>query len=180
MDADGSNQRQVTTDRGDQNAPTWSRDGQWVYFSWDQGDGRDVWRTPPGGGRKERVTHGGSGLIGWESVDGKSLLYQQKEGDVPLLMLPLGGGSPRQLIACVSPGAFTIAATGIYYVPCTQETDAPIHVMDPTTGTDRLLGTLQKYYQSPVAILTVSYDGRTLVYGRNAETADLMLIENFR
>ena len=180
MDADGSNQRQVTTDRGDQNVPTWSRDGQWVYFSWDQGEGRDIWRTPAGGGRHERVTHGGSGLIGWESADGKSLLYQQKEGDLPLLMLSLGGGSPRQLIACVSPGAFAIAATGIYYVPCTRETDAPIHVMDPTTGTDRRLGTLQKYYQDPVAVLTVSFDGRTIVYGRNAETADLMLIENFR
>jgi len=126
------------------------------------------------------MTHGGSGLIGWESADGKRLLYQQKEGDLPLLALPLNGGAVHQLIACVSPRAFAIAATGIYYAPCTRDTDAPIHLMDPITGTDRPLGTLQKYYQSPVAILTVSYDGRTLVYGRNAETTDLMLIENFR
>jgi hypothetical protein len=80
----------------------------------------------------------------------------------------------------VSPTAFAVAATGIYYVPCTGETDAPIHVMDPETGADRLLGTLKKYYYTVPAILTVSSDGRTLLYGRGTGGSDLMLIENFR
>jgi Tol biopolymer transport system component len=179
MDADGGNRRQVTTDRGDQNVPTWSGDGHWIYFSWDPGDGRDIWRTPPGGGGlKERVTRGGSGVIGRETADGKSLLYQQKGGDLPLLALPLSGGPSRQLIACVSSAAFAVAATGIYYVPCTRETDAPIHVMNPATGADQLLGTLEKYvYRVP---FTVSRDGRTLLYSRRTGGADLMLIENFR
>ena len=100
---------------------------------------------------------------------------------LPLLAVPLSGGPPRQLIACVSPTAFAVAATGIYYVPCIREADAPIHVMDPETRADRRLGTLEKYYYGSVpAILTVSSDGRTLLYGRGTGGADLMLIENFR
>ena len=127
------------------------------------------------------MTREGSGFIGREAADGKSLLYQPRDGDLPLLAVPLSGGPPRPLIACVSPTAFAVAATGIYYVPCTRETDAPIHVMDPETGADRRLGTLEKYYYGSVpAILTVSSDGRTLLYGRGTGGSDLMLIENFR
>jgi serine/threonine protein kinase/Tol biopolymer transport system component len=183
MDADGGNRRQVTTDPGDQNVPTWSWDGQWIYFSWDSGNGRDIWRTTLEGGRKERVTRGGSGLLGREAADGNTLLYQQKDGygDQPLLAAPLSGGPPRQVIACVLPTAFAVAATGIYYLACTRDTNAPIHLMDPETGADRLLGTLEHYYYGALpAILTVSRDGRTILYGRGTKDADLMLIENFR
>ena len=180
MDADGANLRQVTSDVGDQNRPTWSTDGQWIYFSWGQGNQRDIWRTHPVGALKERVTYGGGGGIGEESADGTRLLYQQKEGDGPLLALPLSGGPPQQLIACVSEMAFTVAAPGIYYVPCLRdEHDAPLHLLDPITGTDRLLGTLEKYFRG-YPILTVSRDGRIVLYGRGTDAADLMLIENFR
>ena len=104
MDADGANRRQVTADPGDQNRPTWSRDGQWIYFSWGQGNQRDIWRMHPAGGLKERVTRGGAGDLGEESADGTRLLYQPKEADGPLMALPLNGGAPQQLLACVSAG----------------------------------------------------------------------------
>ena len=90
MDADGGNRRQVTTDPGDQNVPTWSRDGQWIYFSWDQGNGRDIWRTPLEGGRKERVTRGGSGVIGREAADGKSRVVSAEGWRSPLLAAATG------------------------------------------------------------------------------------------
>ena len=180
MDADGDNRRQLTTDAGDQNRPTWSRDGQWIYFSWGQGTQRDIWRMHPSGGPKERVTRGGSGDIGEESADGTHLLYQAKNGDGPLLSLPLKGGDPQPLIACVSSMMFVAVATGIYYVPCFRDaSDAPLHLLDPDTGTDRLLGTLEKYLQG-LPILTVSRDGRIILYGRVTGASDLMLIENFR
>jgi hypothetical protein len=66
-------------------------------------------------------------------------------------------------------------------VPCTRDADAPIHLKDPDTGADRRLGTLEKYYVGLLpAILTVSRDGRTLLYGRGTTGADLILIENFQ
>jgi Tol biopolymer transport system component len=183
MDADGGNRRQLTTDRGDQNLPTWSRDGQWIYFSWDQGKERNIWRTHPAGGPKEAITRGGGGMVGRESADGKSLLYQQNEGDFPLLAAPLSGGIPHRLITCVASTAFAVSAPGIYYVPCgsVMDQDAPIRLLEPTTGKDTLVGTLENYSRFSPAILTVSQDGQTLLYGRNvSEGADLMLIEDFR
>ena len=180
MDADGAHQRQVTADPGDQNMPTWSGDGRWIYFSWGQGSERDIWRMPAGGGPKQRVTRGGSGTKSRESADGQSLVYQQYSDNGPLLAVLLSGGSPHQLIPCVTVKAFDVATTGIYYVPCSPyATAAQLHVMDPDTGRDRLLGTLEKFFRdSP--ILTVSRDGRIVLYGHVTEACDLMLIENFR
>jgi len=179
MDADGAHQRQVTSDAGDQNMPTWSADGRWIYFSWDQGGERDLWRMPAGGGLKQRLTREGAGFKGRESADGQSLVYQSSATGA-LLAVSLSGGSPHQLIPCVTNDAFDVAAPGIYYVPCSlYATTAQLHVMEPSTGADRLLGPLEKLFRD-FPMLSVSRDGRVVLYDRYAETADLMLIENFR
>ena len=77
----------------------------------------------------------------------RAVLYQQKDGDLPLLALPLGGESPHQLIGCVSPNS--VRRRSHWDLLCAlypRCSDAPIHLMDPETGGDRLLGTLEKYY----------------------------------
>jgi len=65
-------------------------------------------------------------------------------------------------------------------VPClSDEAEAQLHLLDPDTGTDRLVGTLEQYYRGH-SILTVSRDGQLILYGRGTLSSDLMLIENFR
>ena len=78
VDGEGGTPRQLTNDPGDQMTPTWSRDGEWIYFSWSQApNDRDIWRTRVSNGTKERVTRGG-GFVASESVDGRTLLYTSK------------------------------------------------------------------------------------------------------
>ena len=56
--------RRVKSDGpGEQNVPTWSSDGRWIYFSVDQGAGREIWRVPAAGGRPEQITRRGSGYL---------------------------------------------------------------------------------------------------------------------
>ena len=106
VDADGGTPHQLTNDPGDQNVPSWSHDGRWIYFAANRGTGRNIWRVAATGGPSQQITRGGSGWFGCESADGKSLLYQAKDEDSPLLVMPLSGGPPRQLVACVKPTAF--------------------------------------------------------------------------
>jgi WD40-like Beta Propeller Repeat len=180
IDADGGPSRRLTTQAGDQSAPTWSHDGRWIYFSGDQGTGCDIWRVPASGGTLERMTRGASGRFACESADGKQLLFQPKEADSPLMAMALTGGEARQLVACVWWGAFGAGPQGVYYVPCDPSADPPVHVLDLKTGRDRRLGMLEKLTERPLG-LSVSPDGQTIVYPRvTSENADLMLIENFR
>src|SRR4029453_18881858 len=91
IEVDGGAPRQLTTAPADQVVPTWSQDGKWIYFSWWQASGRDIWRLPRGGGGPEARARGGHGPFASESADGRSLLFQTKDADSPLMMIPLVG-----------------------------------------------------------------------------------------
>ena len=210
--ADGGVPRQVTTDPGEENAPVWSRDGKRIYFLSDRDGaglrgGRDTWQVPSEGGPSTRVTEGGSSPVVFESVDGKALIYQSRVvyestdgtsyptfGDAPLLAVPIGGGTPRQVVPCVRFLSWAVVNTGVYYSPCGSRRDRdqtngfvqtwppgsqiPIQVLDPSTGRVRVLGSVKAPFEPNR--LAVSPDGKTVLVQRNTTTSDLMLIENFR
>ena len=191
VDIQSGIQQQITTDPGDQNMPTWSHDGEWIYFSWKQEHARDfwqrdIWRTRIRAGSKEQLTHGGGGYVGRESVDGKTLLYQPALRTSPLMAQPLAGGAPDQLIACVVGTAVAVTDSGIYYVPCSASfapgPTTPVRVMDPRTGKDREVGRLEQFNMGNMtAGFAVAPDGKTILYSRVVSSgSDVMMIENFR
>jgi len=190
VDIQSGIQQQITADPGDQNMPTWSHDGDWLYFSWKQRNAgdfwqRDIWRTRVRKGSMEQVTHGGGGYVGRESADGKTLFYQPALRTSPVMAQPLAGGAAGTLIACVIGTAVAVTDSGIYYVPCSAgfaPGQTAVRVMDPGTGKDREVGKLEQYH---VGLLTagfaVSPDGKTILYSRTVSSgSDLMMIENFR
>ncbi len=184
IDADGGIPRKVTHGSGSQNVPTWSRDGHWIYFSWDQGGRREIWRTQVKNGSTEQITHEGAGWVGRESADEQSVFYQLHVGNAALMAQPLTGGKPRTIISCVIESAYAVAAQGIYYVPCQDDAhpgpDSELHVVNPVTLKDRRQGTLEKF-ENGNGGLAVSPDGQTILYTRLVKRwADLMWIQNFR
>ena len=181
VDAEGGTPRRLTS-RGGEHVPSWSRNGRWVYFTSDRHGGREIWRVPAGGGVEERVTRGGAGFGAQETRDGRALLFKRGLADSPLLVVPLAGGPERTLVRCVRgsdmDGGFDVAADGIYYADCGRPEPA-LHRLNPATGRDESLGTLEKFGGS--ATIAVSADGRTVLYTKaSGEGSDLMLIEDFR
>jgi Tol biopolymer transport system component/DNA-binding winged helix-turn-helix (wHTH) protein len=190
IDADGGPARQLTFSNGNQTAPTWSRDGRWIYFSDDRASGfaaatysLDIWRVSANGGQITPITTTGSGFAAFESADGRSILYQQAPSSGPLMLLSLAGGRPRQVLACAEVNKFTWAPGGIFYLPCNAPHDAPVHRLDPVTGRDRVVATLERLDWGSQTGLAVSPDGSTFLYARTVNEdrgASLWVIENFR
>jgi Tol biopolymer transport system component/DNA-binding winged helix-turn-helix (wHTH) protein len=189
IDVEGGAPQQITKEVGDQVRPTWSRDGQWIYFIWGRASDHDVWRIRVSDGQYARVTHGGAAKIrAWESVDGTGVFYKRQEFDAPVYFQPLSGGASRPIIACVGGGRVSVVPPGIYYVPCqlrgSVNPDMRVHVLNPVTGEDRQVATLEIPLPAPgrnIGYFAVSPDGRTILYSRLVSNgADLMLIENFR
>jgi Tol biopolymer transport system component len=157
IDAEGGSPRRLTLDPGNENVPSWSRDGRWIYFQSDRAGADEIWRTPATGGSEERVTHGGGGLA-YESTDGKILFFTRTLADASLLALPLAGGPERKVLECVSSWGFAVGPGGIYHLGCTADQHSmPLYLLDPATGRDRLLGKLDT-----ASRLTVSPDGKTV------------------
>jgi Tol biopolymer transport system component/DNA-binding winged helix-turn-helix (wHTH) protein len=179
VDSEGGTPRQITHGPGSQNMPSWSHDGRWIYFTADDGTRRNVFRIPARGGSPEQITQMG-GAYPQASADGVNLLYQRFENvDSPLLVMPLAGGAFKQLVGCVRWSAFATSPHGIYYAACVATPDRPLHLLDPATGIDRLVGKLEGLAWVPG--LAVSPDGSTIFYSRFSNiSSDLMLIENFK
>ena len=190
VDVQSGRQQQITSNPGDQNMPTWSHDGDWIYFSWKQPNAgdfwqRDIWRRQVRTGSMEQITHGGGGYEGRESADGKTLLYQPTLRTSPVMAQPLAGGAPVTLIACVIGIAVAVIDSGIYYIPCSAgfaPGQTAVHMMDPATGQAHEVGKLEQFH---VGLLTVGFavspDGKTILYSRTVSSgADLMMIENYR
>jgi len=188
VDPEGGHRRQITKSAGEHNYPSWSRDGAWIYYSKDEGRGVDIWRSGAAGGREVQITHRG-GYSGFESADGKSFVYRSRfdRRGTPLLIVPLDGGTPAQLVECMY--GFSVGSKGIYYYACrsdrfawtmTQSEPLDLHVLDAATRRDRQIGSLvgvADRFWGPV----VSPDGAHFLYAKAAVTAgDLMMIENFR
>lgn len=177
IDADGGSLRRLTSNPADDSQPTWSHDGRFVYFSSDRTGTQTIWRVPAAGGPEEQVARTGGGRSE-EAADGQTLYFQRASlGSSPLLAVSLAGGPERTVIDCVPRYSYAVGRAGVYHLGCGDDPHGvPLSLLDPATGRDRLLGRMERSAEQ----LTVSPDGRTLLYARFAgEGSDLVLIENF-
>jgi Tol biopolymer transport system component/DNA-binding winged helix-turn-helix (wHTH) protein len=187
---DGAVPRQITSGAADYNVPRWSRDGAWIYASSTRGGTRDIWRIHIQSGDATQVTTGGSGLWSQESPDHRGILYSASNSASPLMFQAYAGGPPRQLRPCLTAGSIVAPAReGIYYLPCLKApaADQPLHLFDPQTGRDTVVGQLEEYHR-PRDFYSINFrkislsprDHSVLYIRRGAATADLLLIEGFR
>jgi len=180
---EGSPLRRLTDGSGDEGTPTWSADGRSIYFGANGGGGYDIWRVPAGGGARQRVTTGGSGYAAFEAPDGRGVLYQQKTASSALLLTSTPGGAPTVVVPCAQAGIFTWHRTGIYYVPCGAEVDAPVRRIVPGTGRDARVFTLERLDRYSQGDLALSADARTILYARTGNEnrgGDLWMLEPFK
>ena len=165
---------QLVTSRGNLSMPAWSQDCRWLFAV----DGNDVlYRIASSGGPAERFSdHPSSYCV----VSADRLIFNVLESDgVMLWSKPVGGGpsAPLEGMPRVQyEDSWAATATGIYY---TDSSSNPVTVNFyefASRGTRRLM-TLK---QTPVPGLgpgiSVSPDGRWLLYGQSGdETSEIML-----
>ena len=183
--ADGGHLRRVTTEPSMDGVPTWSRDGQWIYFvSTRAGATPDIWRVAPNGGEPIRVTRNGR-FQPQESSDGRYLFYLDRHpGGAPivarLMRVPLGGGHEEPVLEHVRPFLWSVTDAGIVFVTREPEFDA----IDMYRFSDRRVARVGRLGFRLAGIytqMTVSRDGRwALATKMERYDSDLMRIDNFR
>ena len=176
VSASGGTARQITTDSFENVTPSWSYDGEWVYYCSNRSGRQEIWRIRPSGGASEQVSRGG-GFDPIETADGKSL-YFLRSREAPALVRRTPDGTEEVLVPELAGRFWTIGPTGIYFGD--KQRKRIMYYDLATRKTQPLLTLTGPIVQSNRGI-SVSPDGKDLLWSQlDSQSSDIMLTENFR
>jgi eukaryotic-like serine/threonine-protein kinase len=135
-EANGSGQKQLTADAGNNSWPSVSPDGRYVVFVSDRTGTNHVWRIEIDGSNATQLTKGTGESNPECSPDGRWVVFNTKSSDAPVLILkvPLSGGEPLPIKAkdnagvAISPDGKWIASR--HYEP--ENINTAIYAFDGT------------------------------------------------
>ena len=160
---------------------SWSHDGRWVY-SVSEGQ---VWkrRWPPSGHDDAAVpiTRNGGGFAR-ESPDGRFLYYMKSQEEITSLWrVPVEGGEETQILDSVCCQNFAVVDDGIYFIPFEQRAPGDYASIEYLIFATGKVETIAKLSYAPAFGLSVSPDGRWLLYSQfQPWEGDLWTVEKFR
>jgi serine/threonine protein kinase len=165
----------LTDNSADDIFPTWSRTGEWIYFSSSRNGQLQLYKMPSSGGPATVVVPRGFGSA-QESADGRWLWFADWP-DGGLYRMPIGGGDIVRVIDHILGAGYVATDGGVYYWK-DNASRSELRYFDIQTRRDELV------FQPPLvplSNLTMSPDGRWLCFPlieRNSQ--ELMMIENWR
>ena len=182
VEASGGVPRMISDGEGGSKAPSWSRDGQFVFFTRGRNacGSEELWRRQVDSGEESRLTS-----CAWRPLpgdDGRVYFYNREMRGIS--SVSMSGDDERLELAAgdechLMPNAWTVWESNLVYVGCE---DRAIKMLDlETQQTSELAPPLEKAHLFEFMSLDVSPDGQWILYSRIDRTAsDLILIEAFQ
>jgi Tol biopolymer transport system component len=135
---------------------------------------------PAEGGGATQITRSEGSYLPTESPDGKTLYHCHKVPEKGIWRIPAEGGDAVQVTGSYSPPlcAMTLTAQGLYYTAAPDSSNKySIQFVSFSTGQSRPVVVSERPFI--YLALSVSPDGRWLLYSQSESDSDLMLVENF-
>ena len=182
ISAHGGQPRRLTEDLAEDVAPSWSRDGRWIYFGSTRSGKMQLWKLPVEQGPAVQITKQG-GFEGFESPDSKYLYYTRGRGVSGIWRIPVEGGEEILMTGDHQAGLlryWRVAAHGIYFVTARGPSQS-LEFFGFATGRITEVTRLAKKPRLHLPGLAVSPDERFLLYVQEDQSgSDLMMAEGFR
>jgi Tol biopolymer transport system component len=181
VSAQGGFAERVTATVEDERFPSFSHDGQWIYFATRKGgSAHQVWKVSRAGGQPVQVTQNG-GLEARESPDGRFLYFtkgRNQPGPPGIWRKRLPDGEEEKIADHGDAQRWDVFDGGVCYVSVDAERRASIHCLDLNSRLAQQVAVLDK---EPLPIgFSVSPDGQSIVFIRvDRNESDLMMVENF-
>jgi Tol biopolymer transport system component/DNA-binding winged helix-turn-helix (wHTH) protein len=165
-------------------APSWSKDGSWIYFASDHAKGTfDLWKVAAKGGSPLRITKNG-GTNASESSNGP-LLYYSKPDSPGIWNVSAQGGDERFVLDQPSdPDEWALGANGIYFVHRAAVNGTTVQARPSIEFLEFATGKVTPIFQldtTAVSGLTVSPDRTSILFVRNEfYESSIMLVRGLR
>jgi Tol biopolymer transport system component len=183
IEVDGGRSRRVASDTPDGVVPSWSRDGQSIYFASTRTGRSEVWRVPAAGGQAVQITKRG-GFAAFESQDGKSLYYAKGMDLAGLWRVAVNGGEEAPVLDFPKAsfwGYWALVETGIYFVNTEARPRPALQFLSFARRRVVHVATLDRNPVPFVSGIAVSPDGSRILYTHeDHRSSDIMLVDNFR
>jgi Tol biopolymer transport system component len=185
ISADGGLPRRITATGL---VPTWSRDGNSIYFASDRTGEFQIWKVPAATGETQfhpaiQVTHGG-GFRAFESSDGKYLYYAKGRGKSGLWRRNLLDGKEEPILEALEKwGWWALGPDVVYFLEAAPSIPPQVRLrtFDIAGRSIRDMGLLRYPAADATVAIAASRDGRRLAYTQiDSGEADIMLMENLR
>jgi serine/threonine protein kinase len=169
----GGTPKQLTADEFENIVPSWSHDGQWIYYCSNRTGRQEIWRIRPAGGASEQVTKEG-GFDSQETPDGK-FLYFTRNRNTPGIWRRTPDGA-EELLAPGAAGRMWVAGKdGIYFAR-----GRTLLFLDFKTRKTVEVLTFTKNVFTLARAIDLSPDGRELLWSQvDSTSSDIALLENF-
>jgi len=182
--ADGGTVTQLTSGEFENQAPTWSADGAWIYYGSERTGRYEVFKTSLSTRETRQVTHTG-GYFGQESPDGKLIYFDKPDESMAtwtyvkpgLYVMPKDGGRER-LVIPEATWLWRVTVKGVYFTG--DDARHPVmKLFNVATGKVEVLALLDKPAWGGPGGIAISPDGQFFLYTQiDNEGRDLMLVKN--
>ncbi len=175
----GGDLRKLTTSTRTNSLASWSKDGRFLFYaSGEDIDTPSIWRAPVEGGTATKIAADGD--LPTPSPDGTHLLFRrQGVGSMSIMQIRLDG-SDLQTIETLPIGDSSVAwwpSGGGLYILSAPAGTSQIEYLDLVTRKRRLIYTLPKRALDWVGGLSVSSDGKWLLFTQvDEQRADLYML----
>jgi len=178
--ADGSEPKRLTWETSQEDNPSWSHDGRWIYFRSDRDGIAQIWKIPAGGGTAVRITSGAASQ-GFESSDGTQLFFV-RSSDVPgLWSIPVDGGDEVFVVPDVRENLWGVGDRGVAFLVSDPKLSPAAPTIRLFDFTSRSISTLATLSVRPVRLspgFAVARDARTVLWTQiDVSQSDVMLID---
>jgi Tol biopolymer transport system component/DNA-binding winged helix-turn-helix (wHTH) protein len=176
VDAEGRNQRRITSGDYENVVPSWSRDGNSIYFASNRTGRWQVWKHSVASGQESQVTRNG-GYAALESSDGKTLYYSKFEGGG---LWSLSEGQEQHLTDAPHLGdwgQFSITNDGIYLIDSWTKAGHTLVYYDLRTRHTSPVLVLKESPKHWSSNLTSTRDGRIVLYVQEERHGSILMAE---
>ncbi len=183
VDVEGGQSRRLSVGSNGDVAPTWSRDGAWIYFGSTRSGTLQIWKIPSQGGEAVPVTQKG-GFTGFETEDGQFLLYVKGRETPGIWRVPANGGEEVLVSDRDQMGywrCWRVARGGIYFATAAGSAGPRIEFFNLATGAIRTLASLPKSPDPTIPGLAIAPDGGSLLLAQfDQNGSNIIMVEHGR